>query len=121
WRRIRFLRAVLDDLPEPPGLADHNWDEYTTTAGPGYYLIYLGNEILSEWTFDLPVKNGPWDRPRAGEKYRVEILDTWNMTVTPWPVVFETGEPGRYRIRDVEGRSVRLPEMPYLLLRIKKI
>ena len=43
------------------------------------------------------------------------------MTVTPWPVIFETGEPGRYRIWDKEGRSVRLPDTPYLLLRIKKI
>ena len=90
-------------------------------AGDGYYLIYLGNEIRGEWTFDLPVKNGPWARPQAGEKYRVEILDTWNMTVTPWPVVFETAAPGRYRIRDKEGRAVRLPDTPYLLLRIKKI
>lgn len=121
WRRIKFLRAVLDELPNPLGLADHNWDEYTATAGDGYYLIYLGNEIRGEWTFDLPVKNGPWARPQAGEKYRVEILDTWNMTVTPWPVVFETAAPGRYRIRDKEGRAVRLPDTPYLLLRIKKI
>ena len=121
WKRIRFLREILDDLPHPLGLADHNWDEYTTTAGNGYYLVYLGREVRSEWTFDLPVKNGPWARPQEGEKYRVEILDTWNMTVTPWPVVFETAAPGRYRIADREGRSVRLPETPYLLLRIKKI
>ena len=121
WKRIKFLRAVLDELPNPPGLADHNWGEYTTTAGEGCYLIYFGNEIRSEWVFDLPVKNGPWARPQAGEKYRVEILDTWNMTVTPCPVVFETAAPGRYRIRDKEGRSVRLPDTPYLLLRIKKI
>ena len=43
------------------------------------------------------------------------------MTVTPWPVVFETAAPGRYRILDKEGRSVRLPDTPYLLLRIKRI
>ena len=121
WKRIRFLRAILDDLPHPLGLADHNWDEYTSTAGAGYYLIYFGNEIRSEWTFDLPVKNNLYPRPQAGEKYRVEILDTWNMTVTEWPVEFETGAPGRYRITDKEGRGVRLPEMPYLMLRIKKI
>ena len=121
WQRIRFLRAVLDDLPNPPGLADHIWEEYTTSAGEGYYLIYFGHEIRSEWTFDLPVKNGPWARPQAGERYRVEILDTWNRTITEWPVVCETGTPDRSRIRDKEGRGVRLPDTPYLLLRIKKI
>ena len=51
----------------------------------------------------------------------MEILDTWNRTITEWPVVFETGTPDRYRIRDKEGRGVRLPDTPYLLLRIKKI
>lgn len=121
WKRIKFLRGILEALPNPPGLADHNWDEYTTTAGDGCYLIYFGDEIRNEWQFDLPVKNGPWARPQAGEKYRVEILDTWNMTVTPWPVIFETGQPGSYRIRDKEGRGVRLPDTPYLLLRIQKI
>ena len=121
WKRIRFLRAILDDLPNPPGLADHNWDEYTSSAGDGYYLIYFGNEIRDEWTFDLPAKNNQGARPQAGERYQVEILDTWNMTVTPWPVIFETAEPGRYRIQDKEGRGVRLPDTPYLLLRIKKI
>ena len=121
WRRIKFLRAILDDLPNPLGLADHNWDEYTTTAGEGYYLIYFGSEIRNEWSFDLPVKNNLYPRPQAGQQYRVEILDTWNMTVTPWPVTFETGTPDRYRIRDKEGRGVRLPDTPYLLLRIKKI
>ena len=84
-------------------------------------MIYFGNEIRNEWTFDLPVKNNLYPRPQAGQQYRVEILDTWNMTVTEWPVVFETGAPGRYRITDKEGRGVRLPDTPYLLLRIKKI
>ncbi len=121
WKRIRFLRAVLDALPGPPGLADHNWDEYTTAAGDGCYLIYFGAGIRSEWKFDLPVKNNLYARPKQGERYRVEILDTWNMTVTPWPVIFETATPGSYRILDKEGRGVRLPETPYLLLRITKI
>ena len=73
------------------------------------------------WACSAFARHYPWARPQAGEKYRVEILDTWNMTVTPWPVVFETAAPGRYRIRDKEGRAVRLPDTPYLLLRIKKI
>ena len=43
------------------------------------------------------------------------------MTVTECPTVFETGTPDRYRISDVQGRAVRLPDSPYLLLRITKI
>lgn len=120
WKRIPFLRSILDDLPNPLLLADSSWDPLTSTAGDGYYLIYLGNTILSEWKFDLPVKNAGYARLAGGEKFSVEILDTWNMTITPCPVVFETAADGRYRMRDIEGRGVRLPDRPYLMLRIRK-
>lgn len=121
WKRIKFLRSILEDLPNPPGLADSSWDPYTTTAGDGYYLIYLGKSMPEEWIFDLPAKNASYARPAAGEHFKVEILDTWNMTVAVCPVDFETAAPSGYRIKDVKGRSVRLPERPYLMLRIKRI
>ena len=43
------------------------------------------------------------------------------MTVTECPEVFETAAPGRYRVADKDGRLVRLPKKPYLMLRIKQI
>lgn len=122
WKRIKFLRAILDALPQPLGLADKSWDPGVSTAGDGYYLIYRGKEIDSEWRFELPVKNALTDtKLTEGLQFKVEILDTWNMTVTECPTVFETGTPDRYRISDVQGRAVRLPDSPYLLLRITKI
>ena len=124
WKRINFLRnEVLGDLPNPLGLADSSWDSYTSTAGPGYYLIYLGKQTMPEWRFDLPAKNNLYGgAPKAGDKYTVEILDTWNMTVTPWAGTFEL-VPGttRYRFEDAHHGAVRLPDRPYLLLRVKKV
>ena len=121
WKRIRFMREILDDLPAPLGLADSSWDPYTSTAGDGYYLIYFGDEIRQEWVFDLPTKNAANAKLGAGVKFKVEIIDTWNMTVTEWPSTFETGAPGRYRVTDKDGGLVRLPARPYMMLRIKKI
>ena len=118
WRRIGFALDILNAMPHPLQLADSSWDTQTSTAGDGYYLIYLGKEVPDAWTFELPVKNAGYGRLREGMRFRVEIIDTWNMTVTPCPVTFETGAPVRDRIFDRLHRSVPLPSQPYLLLRI---
>ena len=118
WRRIGFALDILNAMPHPLQLADSSWDTQTSTAGDGYYLIYLGKEVPDAWTFELPVKNAGYGRLREGMRFRVEVIDTWNMTVTPCPVTFETGVPVRDRIFDRLHRSVPLPSQPYLLLRI---
>jgi hypothetical protein len=48
-----------------------------------------------------------------GEQYRVEIIDPWEMTITPLdePVVGS----------DVGGVTVPLPEKPYLALRMRRV
>lgn len=123
WKRIKFMRGILAQLPGPLYLADKSWDTSFAAAGDGYYLYYLGMEMTDEWAFDIPVKNQGGARPAEGEKYVVDIIDTWDMTVTTWPETFELGAPGpgNYRITDVQHRSVRLPLKPYILLRIRKI
>lgn len=120
WKRIGFMRNILDSLPNPLMLADSSWDTYTSTAGEGYYLVYLGKETRSEWIFNLPVKNATYARLKGGMRFKVEIIDTWNMTVTPCPQVFETSAFDGYRICDKYKRSVSLPNLPYLMLRITK-
>ena len=121
WKRIRFMREILADLPGPLGLADSSWDSHTASAGDGYYLLYFGDEMPEEWVFELPVKNGSYPKLGEGRSFKVEIIDTWNMTVTECPDVFVTGAPGRYRVADKDGKLVRLPKRPYLMLRIKQI
>ena len=121
WKRIGFTRQILDALPNPLHLCDSSWDPYTSTAGENYYMIYLGKEIKPEWAFDLPVKNAFYPRLKEGVRFKVEVIDTWNMTIAEWPVVFETTAPVKDRVYDKNQGRVRLPASPYLLLRITEV
>jgi len=121
WKRIPFTRSILDSLPAPLQLSDVSRDHRTSTAGDGYYLIYFGESVQDSWFFNLPDKNATYGRLKAGTKYKVEIIDTWNMTIEEYPGVFEIGETIDYRHYDVNLGKVRLPKTPYLLLRIRAI
>ena len=50
---------------------------------------------------------------------RVEILDTWNNTVTPVRDEFTVKPNGRYRLIADPPVSITLPGTPYLALRIR--
>jgi hypothetical protein len=115
--RIAFLKKIMEEGPGALQLADPWKDHRTATAGTGYYLVYFGKEILNEWPFNLPKKNGP----QAGTKFKVDVIDTWNMTITPYPGTFETDAPNGYRIFDKQAQKLRLPSKPFLALRITRV
>ena len=115
--RIGFLRKILEEAPGPLQLADPWKDHHTAMADSSYYLVYFGKNMQAEWPFSLPKKEGP----AHSKKFKIEILDTWDMTVTAVPGVFETAQPDGYRIFDKERKSVRLPMKPYLALLITEV
>ncbi|MCQ2113545.1 MAG: DUF4038 domain-containing protein [Bacteroidaceae bacterium] len=121
WKRIKFMRSILDDMAYPMYLADSSWDPCTSACGPDCYMVYLGKQKLKEWVFNLPAKNSYFPRLKGGERFKVEVIDTWNMTITECPLIFETTRSGHYRMADKENRVVPLTEQPYILLRIKRI
>jgi hypothetical protein len=84
--RIGFLRKILENAPGPLELADPWKDNCTATANSSYYLIYLGKDMKPEWELSLPNKAGP----APGKKFRIELIDTWDMTITVLPEVLET-------------------------------
>ena len=43
------------------------------------------------------------------------------MTVQTYPEIIETGPVTDYRLYDVKYRKIRLPYVPYLLLRITEV
>jgi hypothetical protein len=99
--RIAFLRKLVEEGP-PVGLepidVSWEWDVYAGgKKGEDYYLIYFGVHQPSSFSFGLPNK-----------EYKVEIIDTWNMTITPVEGTFSGKKP------------VKLPGKPYLALRIQK-
>jgi hypothetical protein len=53
----------------------------------------------------------------------VDVLDTWNMTVTPVEGLFTIGQPAEadYVAVDVDGRCVEVPGKPWMALRITRV
>ena len=94
--RIAFLLDILNDSP-PQGLEPA--DRFGTSKGNDFYLYYFGVRQPGRYTLQLP----------ADRQYKVEIIDTWNMTFTP-----------------VEGTvsgetEVKLPSKPYHGVRVRAV
>jgi hypothetical protein len=121
WKRIAFLKKIMETGPGPLEMADVSRDFKTATAGKGYYFVYFGKEMNDSWLFNLPAKNGKYEKPKPGTRYKVEIIDTWNMTIQKCRLTFETTEINDYRLYDRELKKVRLPMKPYMALRITEI
>lgn len=119
--RVKFTLSLLNALPATLRLADQSWDPYTASGGKGVYMRYFGSEAPSEWKFELPARNGRFGRLQEGMRFKVEVIDTWNMTVTPCPQTFTLKAKNKYRMVDEHGGSVSLPSKPYQLLRITEI
>ena len=118
WQRAGFLRKIMEDAPGPLEPSDGSRDFKTASGGNGHFIVYFGKEMNEHWYFNLPQRNGSFNRLTAGKKYKVEIIDTWDMTVTPVAGTFETAPVEDYRLYDKERKKIRLPAKPYLALRI---
>jgi hypothetical protein len=114
--RIAFLRKVLEQGP-PEGLEPiDKWQDPRTAGKKGeYYLVYFGRESPSEWTFALPAAG-----LKGSVKFQIEVIDTWEMTVMLVKGTFEVKPKDRYVYVCEENPKIKLPEKPYLALRICK-
>jgi hypothetical protein len=54
-------------------------------------------------------------------RFNVEVLDTWNMTVTPVNGVFKVIKDSTYRYHAEGLPKVKLPGKPWMALRIKRV
>jgi hypothetical protein len=99
--RITFLRQVLEEAPAPLEPVGEITDTHLPSGGqPGvYYLTYFGVRQPGRVTLRLP----------AGRRFRVDLLDTWEMTATPLEDAVE------------DGTTLRLPRKPYLALRLRRV
>jgi hypothetical protein len=96
-RRIAFLRKILEDAPAE-GL-DSISSYYAGAGQPGrYYLFYFDVNQPAGYTFELA----------PGVGYRADVIDPWEMTVTPVAGTFE----GRF--------EMKLPGKPFLAVRFRK-
>ncbi|HVW22700.1 MAG TPA: DUF5060 domain-containing protein [Opitutaceae bacterium] len=115
--RLAFLRRVMEAAPGGEIDPIDKWQDERTGGKAGqYYLIYFGHEAPASWAFSLYKQD-----LRDGMKFQVEILDAWNMTVTPVPGLFVTRKRDNYTFADAGGRAVALPGRPYIALRIRRV
>ena len=115
--RIAFLRKIVEDGPQE-GLDPIDQYYVPNMAGKcgEYYLLYFGKEQVTEWDFRLPdeaLKNGMC--------FKVDIIDTWNMTITPIEHIFEVKQLDRYQYIDKDNSKLELPGKPYMALRIRRV
>lgn len=121
WKRIAFLRKLVEESPGAWQPADVSRDVQTAVAGKNYFIIYFGKNLVPEWTFNLPLRMGSFGKIEPGTHFKVEIIDTWDMTIRSVPLVFEAAPESDYRVYDTNGQKVRLPLKPYIALRITAI
>jgi hypothetical protein len=115
--RLAFLRQVLEDSPANGIDPIDKWWHPNIGGQPGeYYLIYFGREKPTTWPFQL-YREGVTD----GATFKVEVIDTWEMTITPVKGVFVAQAKDRYTFVDVDDRAVRLPGNEGIALRIRRV
>ena len=97
-KRIAFLRRILESAPAE-GL--NNISTYYMGAGQEgrYYLFYFDVNQPAEYEFTLA----------AGARYRADIIDPWEMTITPVSGTFA----GKF--------TMKLPGKPFLAVRFEKV
>ena len=96
-KRIAFLRKILESAPAE-GL--NNLSTYYLGAGQEgrYYLFYFDVNQPAEYEFNL----------NQGTRYRADIIDPWEMTITPVPGTFS----GKF--------TMKLPGRPFLAVRFER-
>jgi len=99
--RIAFLHKIMRETPEEGVYPFHNkWNKETYLIKDNeFYLYYYGNSQQAKGRLYLPQKI----------KFHLEIIDTWNMTVTPVEGEFS-------------GRTeIQLPGTPLIAVRARSI
>lgn len=120
--RLAFLRRFLEEI-DAPGLDPiDKWDDPAYVAGDPrrVYVQYLGRSAPATWEFRLPI-GVPGERPEPGDVFEVDIVDTWNMTITPVGRRFTLTDVQRNDAYDRESAPVELPAGEALALRITRV
>jgi hypothetical protein len=123
--RIAFLRDILATAPAEGVEPIDKWQVPNVAGKPGeYYLVYFGAASPAKWKFQLPRrKRDDASELAGGMKFHVDVLDTWNMTITPIdePFTIRQPEEADYTVFDEKDSSINLPGNPWIALRITRV
>ena len=120
-KRIEFLRNIVEQS-NVGGLEplDRWWILNGAGMNGKYYLFYFGTETPTEWQFKLPAFKVATDL-EYGTKFKAEVIDTWNMTITPVEELYEITDKDRYSYSCNYNPVVELPGKPYMAVRIVRV
>ncbi len=94
-QRIAFLRKIVEQWPER-GVVPFPNHQFPAAYREGeFYLYYLDYHQPAEFEFELP----------PGMKFKADVIDPWEMTITPAPGTYE----GKF--------TLKLPGKPYQAVR----
>ena len=106
---------------EPMGMNDQwPWSRVSGARDLGGKVsyIYFGEHQPNQWTTGLPTDDGD---------YEVDLIDTWNMTITPAKrIAALVPHPQRHGNITRGGKAdaafgIELPGQPHLALRVRKL
>lgn len=119
--RLGFLREILDDLVIPGLDPIDKWDDPAHVAGQPrrQYVQYLAQDAAA-WTFRLPQGN-KGERLEVGDAFDVDVIDTWNMTVTPVGRTFVLTDVHRNEAFAADAAPVEFAGGGPLALRITRV
>lgn len=124
WKRIAFLRSIIeaDVVNGLTPMGDHDswpWSRISGAIDGNVRFIYFGEHQPGQWTTGLPTK--------PGGKYDVDVIDTWEMTVTKAKLIPPIiPHPTRHGSVVRGGKpdavfGVELPGRPYLCVRVRNV
>jgi hypothetical protein len=115
--RIAFLRSILDAGPREGFEPIDKWQDWPVAGRVGeQYLVYFGKAAPREWAVELP---------RAGLNdpitLRAELIDTWDMTISPLEGAFPLRPTDRYTFTCPTRPRIVLPGKRYMAIRLRRI
>lgn len=116
--RLTFLKSLMEAGPKPGIDPIDKWWEQHLGGIPGqYYLRYFGEEAPTQWALDLPR-----DEIKGGERFAVDVIDTWNMTIERAPGAFVmSAKDTKYYFHDRERPTLELPGRPWMAIRVTRL
>ena len=115
--RLAFFKSVMDAAPAPGyEPIDKWWEQHLGGKMGRLYLRYFGEDAPTEWAVDLPR-----DELEGGERFEVDVIDTWNMTLDTLPGVFIMARKNRYFFHDPARPTVSLPGRQWMAVRVRRV
>lgn len=126
--RLAFLRRIMEEGPAPGLDPVEPWWNYHLAGKPyRYYLRYFGERNPGSWPAILPSGAGaghgrkPADADTPPLTFRADLIDTWNMTISPIDGVLRFVARNGSELHDPDRPAIPLPPTPYLALRLTRV